>query len=250
MSVHLVPPDAHAKPGVTNERFEWLGKLIVDVKPDVVLCLGDFADMYSLNSYERGKASFHRANYRDDIHSTLDAQDRMFYPIKRAKKKRPRFIMCMGNHEQRIITALNTDHILRGTIGIDDLDYSRNFEVHPFLNKVHVDDITYSHYIKSGNSGNAMAGKHQANSLLLQEHCSTTVGHSHLLNHKTDTTGLGRRIHGLVTGCYFNHSESYAPPNNKDWWRGVVVKRYVHKGDYDPEFISLRQIKEVYGEDS
>jgi len=42
---HLVWSCAHAKPETGNERFDWLGKFIYDLKPDMVIDLGDGADM-------------------------------------------------------------------------------------------------------------------------------------------------------------------------------------------------------------
>ena len=36
----LIIPDAHAEPNYDNDRFTWLGNLIFEEKPDVVVCLG------------------------------------------------------------------------------------------------------------------------------------------------------------------------------------------------------------------
>jgi hypothetical protein len=46
---------------------------------------------------------------------------------------------------------------------------------------------------------------------------------------------------GLVAGCYKG-----AQANN-DWWKGVVIKRDISGGMYDPEFVSLQRLKEMYG---
>jgi len=43
---------AHADPSVGNERFDWLGQFLYDLRPDYVVDLGDGADMKSLNSYD------------------------------------------------------------------------------------------------------------------------------------------------------------------------------------------------------
>ena len=43
---------AHVTPKADNKRFEWLGNLIFDIKPDYTVDLGDFADLASLNSYD------------------------------------------------------------------------------------------------------------------------------------------------------------------------------------------------------
>jgi hypothetical protein len=60
---------AHSDPSVSNERFDWLGELIWDVKPDYVVDLGDGADMRSLNSFDSAKApkNFVSQSYEADI---------------------------------------------------------------------------------------------------------------------------------------------------------------------------------------
>ena len=92
MTTHLVIPDQHAHPDYNNDRFEWLGKLIVDLKPDTVINLGDMADMPSLCTYDKGTKGFEGRRYKKDIEAALDAQERMFTPIQKAKKKKPRFV--------------------------------------------------------------------------------------------------------------------------------------------------------------
>jgi len=39
----------------------------------------------------------------------------------------------------------------------------------------------------------------------------------------------------------------WAGLTNDLWWRGVVVKHNVENGVYDPEFISLQRLKDIYG---
>lgn len=83
--IHLVVPDPHAHPDYSNKRFEYLGKLIVDLKPDKVICLGDFADLPSLCSYDKGTAGFEGRRYKDDVASVIDAQEKMLFAIRKAK---------------------------------------------------------------------------------------------------------------------------------------------------------------------
>ena len=71
---HLVIGDSHAKPGISNRRFEWLGKLILDEKPDVIIDIGDFEDMPSLSSYDVGKKSYEGRRYIKDLESAWEAR--------------------------------------------------------------------------------------------------------------------------------------------------------------------------------
>ena len=78
-------------------------------------------------------------------------------------------------------------------------------------------------------------------------HGSATAGDLHLLSYEVQTGIGGRRIQGLVAGCYQDHDADWAGEANRLWWRGVVIKRNVSDGNYDPEFVSIDRIKKVYG---
>ena len=44
----LIIPDPHANPDYDNDRFKALGKFIMHEKPEVIVWLGDMADLPSL----------------------------------------------------------------------------------------------------------------------------------------------------------------------------------------------------------
>lgn len=91
---------AHADPEVSNERFDWLSRLIQDIKPDYTVDLGDGADMRSLNSYDtRSPKAIISQNYEADIEAYNESQDRLWGPYKLSKKKRPYRFGFEGNHE-------------------------------------------------------------------------------------------------------------------------------------------------------
>ena len=48
----LVLPDCQVKEGVPLDHLEWAGKAICDYRPDVVVNIGDFADMPSLSTHD------------------------------------------------------------------------------------------------------------------------------------------------------------------------------------------------------
>ena len=52
MKTAVVFTCAHSDPSVPNDRFDWLGNLLYDIRPDYVVDLGDGADLKSLNSYD------------------------------------------------------------------------------------------------------------------------------------------------------------------------------------------------------
>lgn len=245
---HLIIPDPHAAPGEDLSRFTYLGNLIHAVKPDVVVCIGDWADMPSLCSYDKGTKGFEGRRYKKDIEASCQAQDMMFKPIRAAKKKLPRFVMTTGNHDYgRINKAIEKEAVLDGTISVQDLQFKDfGWETYDFLDPVEIDGVYYAHYFPTGVMGRATSGEHQAYTLLTKQFVSCTQGHTHTRDFAERTAPDGRRLMGLVTGCYIDRKHEYAGEANKMWWSGVVVKREVEQGQYDMEFINYNKIKREY----
>lgn len=245
---HLVIPDSHSLPGTSNARYEWLGHLINELKPDVVVDIGDFFDMESLCSYDKGTKGFEGRRYKKDIEIGLDAQQKIYDITRKSKKKLPRFVRTLGNHEHRIIRAIDRDPILEGTIGLEDLQSKQyGWEEHAFLTPVEIAGVTYQHYFTSGIMGRPISGERHAQTLILKQLSSCTQGHSHLFDHCVRSDVRGRKIHGCVVGCYTEHHADFAGPANAMWHRGVVIKRGVEDGNYDVETVSMKRLKELYG---
>ncbi len=252
MTTHLVIPDSHAHFQHHNRRAEWLGRLINDRKPDVVVHMGDSADMPSLSSYDRGTKGFQGRTYRADIDAHLDFNDRLWTTVRQAKRKMPKRIFLEGNHEHRIKKAINIQPELEGAISFSDLELDRYYDEIVEYNgrspgTITVDGITYAHFFISGVLGKSIGGAHPAYSILAKGHGSATAGDLHLLSYEVQTGLGGKRIQGLVAGCYQDYDADWAGNANNLWWRGVVIKRNVSDGNYDPEFISIDQIRKAYG---
>lgn len=254
---HLVIPDSHCRYGVSNERFRWLSKLVLDLKPDKIINLGDMYDMESLSAYDKGKKAMELRRYWKDLQAGHEALETFHTPInkfnaRRTKGKkrnyRPQFVFTVGNHEDRITRAVQADAILENTISLKDLKLEEyGWDVYPYLKPVVIDGISYVHCMQNRNSATPISGLHHGYSLVTKYHRSVTVGHSHLLSYYTDTDATGKRLHGLVAGCFFEDDLDYAKLSNRNWWRGVAIKRNVSNGDYDLELLSLKRLKELYG---
>lgn len=249
---HLIIPDCHSLPGKNNKRAELLGKLILDVKPDVVINLGDNWDMPSLCSYDRGTKSFIGRTYKNDVASGVDFNDRLWGTVRAAKKRLPRRVFCIGNHEQRIERAVNTQPELDGIIGYSDLHLGEFYDdvVHydgSTPGSILIDGVTYAHYLVSGISGRPVSGEHSAYALLAKKYTSCVVGHSHLLDWSVKTRQDGKKIMGLVAGCFQEHLSSFAGEANKLWWKGVCILDNVEDGSYDLKTVSLGTLKRLYG---
>jgi hypothetical protein len=252
VTVHLIIPDSHAHYKHHNKRAEWLGELIADIKPDVVVNIGDCWDMPSLSSYDRGRRSFQGRSYRADIDAGLDFNERLWSRVTRRKKKLPRTVFLEGNHEHRIHRAIDLQPELDGAIGYSDLNLSEWYDDIVLYEGstpgyIEIDGITYAHYFISGVAGRPVGGEHPATSLITKKLSSATQGHLHLADWSTRMSLNGNRIMGCFVGCYQDYISDWAGVISNLWWNGVVIKRNVENGCYDPEFVSLSRIRKEYG---
>lgn len=231
----LVIGDPHAHPDYDNSRFTALGKYIVSSKPDTVVCLGDFADMPSLSSYDKGTKGFEGRRYKRDVDAVIDAQHKLFAPIRKhndylrkqkLKLYKPKLYMTLGNHEDRINRVVNSSPELEGAISIDDLKYKKfGWKCTPFKQVLTIKNISFSHYFTSGVAGRPISSTHVAHTLVSKLHCSSVQGHSHLYNHAEQTRPDGQKIFGLSGGCFSHpkYSENWCKDTEYQWWRGVIM---------------------------
>lgn len=247
---------SHSDPNCSNERFNWLGDLIEDIKPDYTIDLGDGADMRSLNTFDtRYPQAIVAQSYQKDIEVYNDSQDRLWSRYKLSKKKRPFRVGFEGNHCHRIKRAIAHDPRLEGDkygISFSHLQTDYWFdEYHEYSNSapqlVSYDGVLYGHYVSTGNFGSALSTKHHGYSLTEKLACSATVGHSHKFHYFRKADARPSPINGLVAGCFKGQEEDWAGQANGDWSKGVVIKREVEKGDYDIQWISMKALERMYG---
>lgn len=244
----LVIPDAHAHPQYSNERFAWLGALIAEERPDVIVCLGDFADMPALSGYDKGKRGFEGRRYTRDVDSTREALALMHAGITHG----PELITCLGNHESRIDRATSDCAELEGAITTRDLGFEEyGWRVIPYMASVTVGGFAISHHFASGVAGRPIGGMTMAASMARLLFTSAIVGHSHTLDWARRTRPDGSRVVTLVPGCYTaveQGEESWCKATSHLWWRGVAILEDVAGGDFGAlRLISQDSMRERYG---
>ena len=251
---HLIIPDTQVKPGVDLNYLAWVGKYIVEKKPDVVVQIGDFADMPSLSSYDTGKKSFEGRRYKDDIEVVIKAMRILLKPLKdynakQTKKKKkqykPRMVLTLGNHEQRINRATENDPKLYGTLSIDDLRYAEaGWEVFDFLDIVVINGVVYTHYLTSGVMGRPIG---TASAMVSKTHQSCVVGHQQGRQVAYGKRADGTNITCIIAGSCYLHDEEYMGNQGNNHWRGLVMLHEVNDGQFDEMFVSLDYLRQKYG---
>lgn len=248
---HFVLPDVQAKSGHDFSYLTRIGKYLVEKQPEKIICIGDFADMESLSSYDRGTKNFEGRRYLKDIEAAQAAMQAFLSPIqcfnhnakKNGKKQyKPELHLTLGNHEHRIVRAVNDDSKLDGVLSLSDLGYEEaGWKVYPFLEVVVLDGVAYSHYFPSGIAGRPCAS---AQSQLTKKHMSCVAGHQQGLQIATGYRADGKLLTSVIAGSCYEHSEDYLGPQQNQHWRGAVMLHDVQDGSFDIMPISMKYFNE------
>jgi predicted phosphodiesterase len=238
----LVIGDSHCGPGINNRRFDWLGRMIQEEKPQIVVDIGDFYSMSSLSSFERpGSAKFASQNYVDDILPGIDAQWRLWSAIKDMDEP-PRMVRCLGNHEYRLNRVLEQDpRQLYGLISTVHFSSSLfGWEENPYMSPVTIQGIAFCHYYKEKGS---YTTKHLAANALSTRHESWVFGHAHRFDYKREGSAMA-----ACSGCFFEHNEDWLSESSQEHWdRGILILHDCYRGRFDPDWWSMDRIRSHYG---
>lgn len=256
MTSHLVIGDYHTYKGDKMRRFDALSKLIANRQPDVIVFMGDQADMPSLCSYDKGRKEMVFKNVKDDIEALHKAEKHIFAEMFKLNERRsmlkrkhykPFVVKILGNHEYRVQRLLDYEPQWEGSVSMDDFNTRLPIDemVVPFKDFVEVDGVHYSHIWASGVMGRPFSS---ARAMVSKRGVSCTMGDTHTLDVATLTKPNGCRIRGLVAGSFHDPDfESFAGPQvDNIWFNGVLYKHNVDDGDYDLEEIQVNRLLKEY----
>lgn len=254
---HLVMPDDHTYKGDNLRRYQAFGNYCAEHQPEVIVKLGDSADMASLSSYDVGKKEFVFQNVQDDIEALHASEEVMYAPIHalnrrlakdKKKKYDPLVIKIHGNHEYRLAKLLEYEpRWASKTINMDAFNTRQgvNEIVIPYMDFIRIDGIHYSHVWASGVMGRPVAN---AKAILSKKGVSATMGHSHTLDVATMSRPDGTNIRAMIAGCFLDpeYQGFGGPQVDRIYWSGILHKHDVLDGDYDLEEISIERLLNKY----
>lgn len=253
---HLMIPDTQCKPNIDMSYLKAIGEYIVDTLPDVIVHIGDHADMPSLSSYDKGNGAAEGKRVQQDIEASIEGMNLLLKPIYDLQQEqlktlgkilyKPKMCLTLGNHENRIMRHVDENPELIGLLSYDNLRYEdMGWEVHDFLKPVSINGVTYAHFMANPMSGRPYGG--QALNVLKQVGESFCVGHKQTLDVATRfLPASGNQQWGIVAGACYEHQEGYKGYQGNHHFRGLVLKRRVINGNFDPEFVSLKYVKQQY----
>jgi len=242
-----VIPDVQAKPGNDFTYLNHIGRYIAGKRPDVVVCIGDFADLPSLSFHDApGSKNFEGARYKADILATHEAMKALMEPIKAEMQRgwKPRLVLTLGNHENRIDRTINICAKLDGVIGLPDLEYERwGWEVYPFLEPVVIEGVAFCHYFCSGVMGRPITS---ARAILTKKHMSCFAGHQQGRDIAYGLRGDGKEMTAIICGSCYEHDESYLNYQTNNHFRGLYILSDVADGTFEECPVSLKYLKRKY----
>ena len=251
---HLIIPDTQIKPNESLEHLSWAGKYAASKKPDVIVHIGDHWDLPSLSCYDVGKKSFEGRKYIDDVQAGNQGMAVFMAPIiaeqqrlidNKKKRWNPRLVFTLGNHEQRIERAIESDRKLEGLISYDDFNLSDyGWEVIPYLEPIVIDGVCYSHYFTSGVMGRPVTS---ARMLLQKKMMSSVMGHVQDRDIAYGRRGDGKSVTALFAGIYYLHDEGYLNYQTNQSWRGIWLLNEVEDGSFDELPVSITYLRRKYG---
>jgi len=262
----LLIPDGHVNADQDLSRFDALGNLILDRKPDVIVQLGDFLSLSSLSHWDMSKRlKMEGRRYRADIEAGQEALTKIFKPtldyqrkwtgywkLGSSKMYRPDVKWLLGNHEQWLTNYVMQNPELEGHMDVvADLRVAEllpecTLQVVKYKEYVEVSDIMFTHAPIAGN-GQAVSGKYalaRASDLTSK---SIVFGHCHrweALN--IHRHGSGQLIQLLTAGCFFDAPDEYADGCTQNYWKGVTMLDVWGTGRFDTEQISLERMYRSY----
>jgi hypothetical protein len=254
---HLMIPDTQCKPDIDLRYLDWLGQYIVDKKPEVIVHIGDHADMESLSSYDKGQRSAEGKRVHKDIDSAIEGMNRLLKPLFDLQqqerdtygyvKYKPKMVITLGNHEQRIERHVNANPELHGFLSYGSLKYKEmGWEVYDYLQPVLINGVTYVHFMANPMTGKPYGGT--ALNILKNVGESFCMGHKQCLDIATRfLPSSGKQQWAIIAGAYYEHDEGYKGYQGNHHWRGIVVQHNVKDGSFNPMLVSLDYLKGRYG---
>ncbi len=254
---HLVIGDAHTHDGDDFSRFMWLGKFIVDKKPDEIIIMGDWWDMFSINRFDTpGSLEKEGARVLLDLEAGQEAFDILFTPLaghnmerKRNRKGayHPAITFFHGNHENRIQKFISENPILEGLLEPEGILFLHGVnEVIDYGEYHEIDGLLYTHIpFKGGRPVSSVVNTCGAVIPVVAR--SVLFGHTHRLEWK-QFKRIGDPIlqTAMNVGCFIKTVPQYAEASNPHWWSGVLLLHVGEGGRFNFETYDLQRLEEMY----
>lgn len=256
----LIIPDPQIKEESCLDHLRAAGNYAVKTKPDVIVAIGDWADMPSLSKHASA-IEIEGRRIAKDIEAGKKGMREFLKPIqtynniqRRYRKKlyEPRMVFTIGNHCSRTrLSRLVTEMPILQDFLKDDFESflkTLGWEVYDFLEIVNIGGIKFSHYFINPHSAKKSPAGGTIDNMLKSVGFSFVQGHTQGLKMGKHYLADGTARLGIVAGSFYMEDENYMGlQGNKSHWRGIVRLDDVKNGNGDISEISLDRLLRDYG---
>lgn len=241
--------DAHDSPEIEDKsRFEWIGKYINQTKPDIVIQIGDFATLDSLNTHVPNEtyAGKSKPTFMRDMESFNLALDAM--QLNDGIERH----CTLGNHERRLWLF---EERAPEAYGMMQFELSRIFERHkwtmsPYGAIHYVGGVGFVH-APLNRLGKTVGGKNAENTVANELIHDLVFGHSHVeRTTRYSKIGANNYVISCNVGCALpdRHVEKYAEHSMSGGWSwGVMDLEIQHGHIQGRSWVPMERLGEMYG---
>ena len=214
----LVISDSHINPGNEHDAVDlWyrLGKYCTKTQPDLIVHLGDVADLSSQAWRVAARGSYTLEEEAKSVVNVLTAFEEAIEEYNRVQRKmkkkqyRPHKYLTLGNHDVR-----------NGVTVIEDIFTNEGWEVIDYLEPLCLRGIYFCHCMAKGLSDQMCVS---AQELLENWCCDIVVGHGH---HKDFYEGYSLAQHKQITAlkcpAFTLSHYDWAKQTEYKWSRGFT----------------------------
>ena len=255
----LVIPDGHVLDEQDLSRWAYLGNLIVDRKPDMIVQIGDFLTVASLSFWDKNnRLTMENMRFAKEMVAGRTALDLLFGPMnhynekmkdQKAKQYKPEVIWLHGNHEYRIDRYMDQHSAMKGQLDLY-LPQNLNYAAYPidlivpYKEYVYREGIAFCHVPFNGRA--PVTGIYIAKRALEVMGTSVVFGHAHRWQEQDFSRHGADSIQALCTGCFFEHNDEYTKGTQLTYRRTVALLHQYDVGLFDVEAISIERLKQEY----
>lgn len=239
--------DAHDTPSIPEKsRFELIGKYAQSIKPDVVVQIGDFADLDSLNSHIPNETldGKLKPSFEKDMGSfNLALQAMQLDGIEKH--------CTLGNHERRLWLYEQNHPEMDGKLvsSIDGVLRNNGWTYSPYGEITYYGGVGFVHAALNRLS-KTYGGKNAEQTIANDSIHDLVIGHSHTdRKHRAPKIGSNNEVQIINVGCALpqGYIFPYANHATTGWSYGIADMTIQHGHVQSYHFITMEELGERYG---
>ena len=250
----LVIPDLHQDPRHPDRAdvLLWAGRLCRDRKISRVVQLGDWGTFDSASRHDRNETL--KARLKPTIQADLESVKESLALWNKGKGDwKPKQLMTMGNHEDRLRQFENNNPESHGTFTtqLEEMFAQFGWRTAPYGELRYVNGVGFTHHPTNG-MGRAFGGKTGQQRAANEMTCSLVSGHTHQWKFTSvPKIGPSGGLDLMEAGCamLWGEVEHYAIMNPTDWWWGLTIIDVVDGRIPYHERLPMYELRERYSDD-